>query len=179
MPKKNNLPDYEHRLNQAIDFARKHPNEPKAPIARQYGVDPETLRRRLNGTQKVRQEAHVYRQHLTPSQEIAVGEWAGHMNTLGFPVSHSMLRTMACKIAGIENIGKEWVSRFLERNEELRVRVAHYTENRRKEAADGDGILSFYRRLRNVIRRNAIRAENIWNCDEKGFRMGEEMEKKR
>jgi len=79
------MPRYtEKQLYEAIKHARREPDVPTRRIAELYGVDHNTLRRRVLGTQQDRITAHQDRQLFTPGEETAIAEYAGIMAVQDF-----------------------------------------------------------------------------------------------
>ena len=86
------------RILEAVTYAKKHPGVSRRRIGRDFGVDNNTLRRRLAGTQKSRQEAHRHQQLLTRSDEKTIANWCREMDDVGFPVTFDIVREMAQNI---------------------------------------------------------------------------------
>ena len=82
-------------LRNAIDYARKHAEEPIAAVARKWEVSRITLTRRLVGTQRARNLVHQTEQLVENEEEIAIKEWYDEMDDAGIPVNHDMLRQLA------------------------------------------------------------------------------------
>lgn len=66
---------HDSQLTRAVDYARRHPKESKAKVARAFGVNPTTLRRGCKGTQAPRSKARQAQQLLTAGEEEAVVDW--------------------------------------------------------------------------------------------------------
>lgn len=175
--KKFKMPYEEASMLRAIDYARKHPKESKPQIATTFKVNITTLRRRLKGIQKSRQEAHRHQQLLSRGEENSIALWCRAMSDLGFPITFDILTTMAQDIlkshSSTHIIGQHWVQRFLSRNPDIKsTYVASMEKVRQDSGADQEAQDRFYITLEKVIKRYSIKAENLWNCDEKGIRMG-------
>ncbi|KAF8436981.1 hypothetical protein BGX38DRAFT_1274280 [Terfezia claveryi] len=69
---------HDKQLARAMDYVRKHSSESKAKIAKAYGVNASTLRRRCRG--------------------IAIVGWCRRMSHLFFPVTMEMLVSIAVAI---------------------------------------------------------------------------------
>ena len=61
---------HDKQLARAVDYAHKHPDESKAKVAKTFGVDAVTLRRRCKGKAIARQEQQL----LTAGEEDAVAD---------------------------------------------------------------------------------------------------------
>ena len=112
--------------------ARREPELKVARIAALYGVNATTLRRRLAGKTQDYATAAQGKQLFTVGEERAIAEHIGMMADCGFPLTHKFLRQMAqvmLNLRAMERkskegnasdphvVGKQWVDRFLERNE--------------------------------------------------------------
>jgi hypothetical protein len=164
-------------LRKAIDYARKHPNEAIAEIARTYKVNRRTLGRRVTGETKPRNEAHQDEQLFSVGEEKEIEQWCKDMDEVGFPINHDYLREMAQAILKRRNsmhqVGVTWPRNFLKRHPDLQVKITHYQEQSRQYSAANEAIQRlFYRLLGNCIRKWNITPDRLWNCDEKGITMG-------
>jgi len=74
------------------------PWESKAKIAKVFGVDASTLRRRCRGVSQPRSKARQKQQLLTAGEEEAVVDWCKRMSDFFFPVTMLMLISMAVAI---------------------------------------------------------------------------------
>lgn len=170
------MPKYtEKQLRDAVKYALEAPDVPTLRIAELFGVDRTTLRRRVLGTHQDRASAHRNQQLLTVGEERAIGDYIGMMADVGFPLNHDLLRQIVQDIINSRRkdnshvVGLNWVTRFLNRNPEFNKKYVRYQE-RARVAVSNDIELQdgFLRKLSNFTRRKDIKAENIWNCDEKG-----------
>ena len=169
----------EKQLSRAIDYARKHPSESKAKIAKTYVVNAVTLRRRCKGVNVARPKAHREQQLLTSGKEDAIVDWCGRMADMGFPVTVRMLLSMAVAILRSRDSqnkhipGVNWPSRFFARHPAINLKYVQYLEKvRAKVSATVEELESWYRKLRHLMRQYKIHSGNLWNCDEKGIIMG-------
>lgn len=167
------------RLQSAINYARKHPEETFSAISRRFEVDRTTLRRRVQGTQQARDIAHQHQQLFSPGEELSIVEWCEEMDRVGFPVTHDLITQMAQSILNKRpehehhTLGDRWSHRFLARNPQLESKFAYYQEKSRQYSSSNEiAQIAFYRLLRNTMRRLEIKECHVWNCDEKGIIMG-------
>ena len=168
---------HEKQLARAVDYAHKHPKESKAKVAKAYGVNATTLRRRCKGSQVPRSKARRKQQLLTGGEEDAVVDWCGRMADMGFPVTVRMLLSMAVAILrarGNQLIpGPRWPGRFFSRHPTINLKYVQYLEKvRAKVSATVEELETWYRKLRHLMRQYKIEPQNLWNCDEKGIIMG-------
>lgn len=164
-------------LQKAIAHAKVHPEEAIASVARRFEVNRTTLKRRLDGVQKPRNEAHQDQQLFSQGEEKQLALWCEEMHDVGFPVNTNLLREMAQWILNNRGedhqLGVHWPQRYLSRHSELDQRFAYYQEkSRQRSGADEYGQRLFYRLLRSTIMRLKITPDRLWNCDEKGVTMG-------
>ena len=68
----------------------------------------------------------------------------------------------------ISPLGKDWVSRFLQRNQQLKSQIAKSIEQARK-AVTKEQILQWFEVFNHEIQENGVRTENIYNMDETGW----------
>ena len=173
------MPKYtEKQLREAVKYALESPDIPTIRIAELYGVDRSTLRRRVLGTHQNKSTASRKRQLLSPGEERAIGDYIGMMSDVGFPLNHDLVRQIVqdiinSRVGASESphiVGMNWVNRFLDRNPEFKKTYVRYQERARVAASNDTELQSnFLRKLANLVRRNKIAPENIWNCDEKGI----------
>src|SRR3954447_21401901 len=112
----------ENRISEALEILRKNPKQKIKPLARQFGVDYQRLRRRvLGGTSQLnRRPAH---KRLTEDQERAIILWMNDLDDRGIPPTVRMIQNYADKVLqnmhpGADNppqLGDRWVYRFLKR----------------------------------------------------------------
>ena len=171
--------EYEIRLQKAVK-AVKNPTNPisVADAAEEFEVNKRTLYRRLAGTHASRTESHQDQQRLTPAEEQAIVKWCHDQDDRGFPPRLDQAKDMAIhlehKRTGIwpQPLGKNWVSRFLNRNPDLAAKLSTSLHRQRAFANDPRILQDFYSKLGRLIRRHGLKAFQIFNMDEKGFLMG-------
>jgi len=109
-----------------------------------YGLKYETLRDRKRGA-KNRLESHEDQQHLTIQEEEAIKEWIARIDDHGWPPCTEYVRQMALgfiRSHGIRNpkIGRNWITRFLDRHPDLASRFTNRIDKQRA-FADNPAIL--------------------------------------
>jgi hypothetical protein len=143
--------------------------------ARATGVDRVSLTRRFNGGLS-RRDSQVYKQSLSPDEEVALTKWIECLSCTGNPVHHSFLRDLADEIRKprlereglpITPLGKHWITRFLKRNPSLQSRVAKSIEAARKEVTE-EQIQKWFAAFKRIVDEHGILPENIYNMDETG-----------
>lgn len=172
---------HDKQLARAMDYARKHPSESKAKVAKAFGVKAGTLRKRCRGITQPRSIAYRKQQLLTAGEEEAVVDWCRRMSDYFFPVTMLMLVSMAVailKARASESMvkiipGIHWGCHFLSRNPSIKLKYCQYLEKvRAKVTATIEEQQLWYRTLRTLMRQHKIIPDNLWNCDEKGIIMG-------
>ena len=143
------------RILEAVAYAKKHPGVSRRRIGRDFGVDNNTLSRRLAGTQKLRQEAHRHQQLLTKGDEKAIANLCREMDDIGFPVTFDIVREMAQNILNergeIHQVGEHWVDRFIKRNPEVKSCYVKQMDKSRQQSAANKGLSTqFYILLRRL-----------------------------
>ena len=81
---------HDKQLAHAVDYARKHPDESKAKVAKTFGVSAVTLRRRCKGTPS-KAIARQEQQLLIAGEEDAVADWCRIISDRYFLVTMLML----------------------------------------------------------------------------------------
>jgi len=144
-----------------------------------YGVPRTTLYYRLAGTRRSRQGAHVSQQRLLESEEREIVKWCFDMDDRGFPARLDNVREMALHLEGkrvggtIEPLGKNWITRFLNRHPTLAIKLSTQLERQRAQANDPRIIKDYFCKLSKLVRTHGLKAPQIFNMDEKGFLMGQ------
>ena len=70
------------------------------------------------------------------------------------------------------NIGKNYLTRFLDRHPELVSKLSSNFDKRRVKQSDPEVIQRHFARVLQVRRKYSITDKNTYNMDEKGFRQG-------
>src|SRR5690554_6095532 len=96
MPFPRLLSGKERQMSQAVAAARTK-RWPERHVAREYGVNRQTLRNRLAGME-AQEDAHRMEQRLTPEQEDFLVEWILEQDECGCAPSHERVRELATKI---------------------------------------------------------------------------------
>ncbi|EED11888.1 conserved hypothetical protein [Talaromyces stipitatus ATCC 10500] len=171
----------ENRISEALEILRKNPKQKIKPLARQFGVDYQRLRRRvLDGTSQLnRRPAH---KRLTEDQERAIILWMNDLDDRGIPPTVRMIKNYADKVLqnmhpGADNppqLGDRWVYRFLKRLPKEYVKMKQKTIDPKRHLAENPSVIqAWFDRLETAIERYKITPSNIWNFDESGFQIGQ------
>ena len=98
MPRWTREPDADQRIELAIASFKIGFYKSREDAAKSHGVDPNTLRRRLNGKHKSHKVAHTHQQRLLPPAESAVVRQCIYLANAGFPARIRKIRVIATKI---------------------------------------------------------------------------------
>ena len=115
----------EKRLELALEVIRSHQPPSIRAIAALYQVSYSTLSRRLRG-QVSRSNGQVHNRKLTPTEEQTLFQRIVSLDERGLSPSLPLIRKMANvllqKRIPNASVGQSWVSRFMERYDELEAR---------------------------------------------------------
>ena len=140
-------PDYATRLSNAIEFYRQNSNAKYAPVARQFEVSPETLRRRVNGGRPAKGRPAT-NSKLSKAEEEALCDYIDGLNKSQVPISkkdvidaaNSIIKEHSSKLnLQPHTVGYQWTMRFLHRHN-IPVPGLHVKEKKRKAAETGETI---------------------------------------
>lgn len=140
-----------------------------------YKIDHSTLGRRRRG-QRNRVESHTEQQLLSSIQEGMLVRWILEAEQAGHAFNHVQLRDMASIVyrasGGNGQIGKHWVTRFLQRHPEIQTKKGNTIANQRVVGLYSTTISAWFSQLLVLIRDKGIRDANTWNMDETGNALG-------
>ncbi|KAH0602245.1 uncharacterized protein H6S33_009886 [Morchella sextelata] len=176
----------EDRIHRALVKKAETPKIPWSVLSLEFGIPASTLNDRFNG-RKNRQEAHQNQQKLSPVIEKSLKKWIQDMDDAGFPPRVDLLRGMASALA--QNIaeedkldptaaiiGRNWVSRFLDRHPDLAAKYSTQLDRQRQNASNPITLRDYFNKLSRLVRRlislGLWPSDDIYNFDEKGFILG-------
>lgn len=113
--------------------------------------------------------------HLTKLEEEVINRRLEVEAERGLPCGGDDVRDMANRLLrerGGEEVGKNWVGRFIQRNSELRTRRSHLYDRQRAACEDPILIKAWFELVQNTKAKYGIVDEDIYNLDETGFIMG-------
>ena len=141
-----------------------------------------SLGHRRNG-RRSRQEAHQDEQTFSPAAEKAVVKWIPNLDDYGFsPKVDNLMGLVNISLrggylaAGSKKsrtgnlIGKNWITRFLNRHLNLAIKLVELADNAPMQGSPCTLMTTHFTRLGKIIRWFSPHA--ITNIDEKGFLMG-------
>ncbi len=111
-----------------------------------YGVPYGTLRDRLQGA-KPRTEAHNQEQILSVEEEKAIVRFCVTLDDLGHPLRGSLLKAFAISLlppVRQRQLGKHWITRFLNRNPALASKFSQRLDRQRANANDPAILKDFF-----------------------------------
>jgi len=153
-----------------------------------FNVSRTTLYARVNGGRKPRNVSHESEQILSHAEERELIRWITRLTINGYPPRYSTLREMAeevrkrrvkqinedgMQLVQYDDIGTDWVSRFLRRHPELAGVTLQSIESSRLKAATPERLQKYFDDLEKVVAEYNILAENKYNMDESGYAIGE------
>jgi hypothetical protein len=145
--------------------------------AQSYKVPYMTLLDRYHGT-RPRRESQPNGRKLTDLEEEVLVRHIIDLDTRGFPPRMSIVRETANlllashDITPPETVGKNWVTNFIQRHEELRTTYNRKYDYQRAQCEDPKIIQGWFNLVRNILAKYGILEEDIYNFDETGFQMG-------
>jgi hypothetical protein len=163
-------------MDHAIAFKRRNPDISTAAVSRRFPVSRKTLSDRLNGRRSMR-EFSLSRQRLNAIQERELIRWIKDFRSNGIGVSHTMVGYMVREILDKSGdstpLGKNWVGRFIKRNEDIKNAISRPIYIERFAAMEDENVQAYFDRYEQVTTHHSIAIQNIWNMDEKGFSIGQ------
>ena len=116
-----------------------------------YGLKYETLCDRKRGAQN-RFASHEDQQNLTIVEEQAIKDWVEKVDGFGWPPRIEYVRHMALgfiRSHGIRNptLGKNWITRFLDRHPDLASRFTNRLDKQRAYANNPEILLDFFKKV--------------------------------
>ena len=136
-PRKTN--EAEEGIQKAIQHYR-HSDEPSIRASgEKYGVAFSTLRGRLKGSVS-REVGHHKLQVLTEYEERSIVRWCERLDDWGHPARLDLVKSMAEAIVARRlkdrSLGKNWITRFLNRHPALATKLSTRLDRQRALASD-------------------------------------------
>ena len=142
-----------------------------------YNVSQSSLSNYISGCTN-KKAANLKKHLLQDSEETALVQWILAMNKHGLPSQHSTVQSMANLLLekqGDENsktIGKNWISSFIKRHEELKSKFVQKFNYKHSLCEDCLIIQSWFQLIQEIIEEYGILLEDTYNMDEIGFAQG-------
>jgi hypothetical protein len=146
--------------------------------AKSYNVAKTTLRDHLNGLIP-KHESNARKRKLKLSEEQALVQWILDLDQRGFPPQLIDVRRMADYLLAARGqnpppqpVGKNWVSRFINTQSELKTQWNRKFHSQRAKCEDPKTINAWFQRVQETRLKYGILDEDTYNFDETGFMMG-------
>lgn len=181
----------EARMQQAIseykETVEKSGKASVRAIATKFNVPRSTLQDRLDG-KLARNQAHEELMHLTKVEERELVQWITTLTQHGYAPRYRTVRELAeiirnrrvygvnsedIQLVHYDDIGRDWVARFLSRWPELASARRKCIEAARIKDMSPDRLMKWFDDLESVIEEHNIEPRNVYNMDESGFAIGD------
>jgi hypothetical protein len=175
--------EVERKIQQAVDEMRALKSTPViTDFARKYDVPYYRLHARFNGI-LAKSDLIPGNRRFSDIEEKALCQYLDRLDKLGLPVQRDLLRGAADYILLANwtptstdekqpSVGRHWVSRFLQRHPKYTLKRQKVLDLERKRAESYKNLENWFQMLQDVITRFGINSDDIWNFDERGFRIG-------
>ena len=164
------------RIRQAILVfeQRKYPSIWKTAAA--FGLAYATLHGRLNAAELC-VKGHITQQLCTPAEEKAIVRWILNLEEWGFPPQIAHVKEGVALLKGTKwdeksTVGKNWITRFLDRHPFLVSKLSSQFDKKRIKASNPEIIRDHFNKLLQLKRVYQITDATTYNMDEKAFRQG-------
>ena len=141
-----------------------------------YNVPHTTLSRRDKGTTTTRTIARESQQLFPTELERHLIDWILYCETCGYPITHAQIREFVLLLLQSMNqptvLGKEWVSRFIHRHNELATKIGQKIDIQRFNNANEEDLQLWFSRLSALMTKLHLTPQNLYNCDETGIALG-------
>lgn len=141
--------------------------------AQKWGVPQRTLSARSRGQTALAKQIQPQR-HLSKNQEDKLVIWIRRQESLGYAPSHSQIRACVLRLLQQQGdnpeLGRHWVSKFIQRHPELRTKMGRRQEANRFNSFTPKAV-HWYFDIREM-EYGWIKPENTINVDEGGIMAG-------
>jgi hypothetical protein len=171
-------PSKEGRMSLAITSFQNNPYQTKRTLAAAFDVPESTLRTRLRGILP-RHETTPVNVKMSPLEEQSLVQWILNLDQRGFPPQIIDVRRMADVLLAARGqdpppprVGKNWVSRFVQRQSELQTKWNRKFHSQRARCEDPVRISAWFKLVEDTRVAYGIADQDMFNFDETGFMMG-------
>ena len=168
----------EGRISLAIASFQNNPYQAKRTLAAAFDVPESTLRTRLRGILP-RHETTPVNVKMRPIEEQSLVQWILDLDRRGFPPQIIDVRRMADVLLAAhgqdppsQRVGKNWVSRFVQRQSELQTKWNRKFRSQRARCENPVRIRAWLTLARDTRAAYGIIDQDVSNFDETGFMMG-------
>jgi hypothetical protein len=165
-------------MSLAIASFQKNPYQTKRALASAFDVPESTLRTRLRGILP-RCEIKPVNVKMSPIEEQSLVQWILHLDQRGFPPQIIDVRRMADALLAARGqdpppppIGKNWVSRFIQRQADLQTKWNRKFHSQRARCEDPVKIRAWFQLVEDTRVAYGIADQDMFNFDETGFMLG-------
>ena len=141
-------------------------------IASKFNVNYRTLSRHSKGGLSI-DKVNENKQNLTVAEEKTLVQYILRMADWGLPLTAAKISMSASAFLLSQNkepVGKNWVSRFIERHQdELQTHWGKHLDMQRAQCLNPTAVKGFYNLLEEVLSKYSILPENIYGMDESGI----------
>lgn len=154
-------------------------------IAAEFGINHQTLSKRVSAGVSDHNTAAEPLQALTPREETALVDHMRRMTNLGHPITPKEAKTIAsqlrqtrllldptCRPDSIEPLGINWIQRFKSRHPEVRTTTTRRIDAARFNGANVENMTAWFNEVRELRELNNYEPQNIYNMDETGYGLG-------
>ena len=103
-------------------------------------------------------------------------KWILDLEAQGHPVRYSQLREQVLIVlqvsSGPEKIGRNWVSRFVQRHPDIKSKIGKKMDYLRLKYTTVEALSAQFDLFLSVRQKYKVKTENIWNMDETGVALG-------
>jgi len=149
-PRRTDLNEREKFITLAINYYQSSSKPSLRVSAEAYGIPWTTLGDRVNGAQD-HHESHRGLQLLSVQEEKTIVNWCTHMDDWGFPLKlplvHEMPEYLVKKRNCGRRLGKDWLTRFLNRKPELSSKFTARLERQRAFAENPAVIKDYFSKV--------------------------------
>jgi DDE superfamily endonuclease/Tc5 transposase DNA-binding domain len=166
---------FEQKIAQALEDLDNQRFPSVRAAAKAHNIPPTTLNRRIKGGIS-KQEARTTQQLLSQHQEELLVKWILDLEAGGFAPSHGQIREMAALVSkdsgGPENIGVNWVHRFLKRWPRIHTKTGVKIDAQRLQNTTPEALEAWFKQFKAVQTTNQVELVDTWNMDETGTALG-------
>jgi hypothetical protein len=174
--------EQEERIEEALKFKKQHPDVASYRfLQRHFGPNKDTIRNRekkLHGSLTERKPAHT---RLQEHEEKALCYWLDFLAKCNIPLRYNKLENYGNHIiqkrdpdSGLDMrpLSEHWAKRWIKSHPQYKIAKQQSMEQARKEAMNAYCIRKWFEELKKIMVEKEIDAENFWNVDEMGVRVG-------
>jgi len=164
----------ESRVILALQAIQNDKNLSIRAAAKIYNIPATTIRHRRDG-RTARRDTRPNSMNLTESEEKAIIQYVIELATRSFPPRLRGVEEMANHLLCVRDappVGKNWASKFVKRQPELRTHWSHKYDYQRAKCEDPEIISPWFDLVRNTKAKYGILDDDTYNFDETGFLMG-------